>query len=449
MSANAQEEKDKLYALLQLEELARHAETLKELYFLIVNETRQLVNYRQAFLFTASGLSGKTYKVETASSIAVIDSNEPYIVWLNGILENLQQTKNLANILKLDAVSCPDQYKQDWKEYSLPFVIWVPLQLHDGTSLGGLWMTKESPWNDNEVILLKRLSDSYAHSISALAGKKKVLRKPDRIRYITWVLVLSVFLASFIPVRISALAPVEIVAKNPIIVSAPIDGVVRELAKDPNTLVTKGETLLYFEDTDLRNEVAIAKKTLSVTQAELRKASQAAFGDKASKSDIAILKSQVELRQSELDYANDLLSRVVVKAEDQGLLIYSDKDDWKGRPVKVGERIVEIADPNKVKLKIELAVADAILLVENAEVEIFLDIAPLDSLSAIITHASYRAHVTSNDVLAYKLDAEFIEQNPGLRIGLQGTAKIYGEKVSLFFYLFRRPISALRQLFGL
>jgi len=35
------------------------------------------------------------------------------------------------------------------------------------------------------------------------------------------------------------------------------------------------------------------------------------------------------------------------------------------------------------------------------------------------------------------------------RIGWQGSAKIYGERVTLFTYLFRRPISAIRPWIGL
>ena len=35
------------------------------------------------------------------------------------------------------------------------------------------------------------------------------------------------------------------------------------------------------------------------------------------------------------------------------------------------------------------------------------------------------------------------------RIGLRGTAKIYGEKVTLFYYLARRPLAAARQFLGL
>ena len=34
------------------------------------------------------------------------------------------------------------------------------------------------------------------------------------------------------------------------------------------------------------------------------------------------------------------------------------------------------------------------------------------------------------------------------RLGLRGTARIHGEPVSLFYYLFRRPIVTFRQLTG-
>lgn len=449
MATDNQDEKAKLYVLLQLEEMARKAESEQALYFLAVNDSRKLINYRQSFLFSASGINQKKFKVETASSISVIDSNEPFIVWLNDMVAEVQKTKNVASIIQLDASSCPEKHQQEWQEYSLPFVLWSPLQLPDNSVIGGIWFARETPWNENEILLIKRLTDSYAHALGALKGKNKILRKTGVSRYLSWGIPLALLAISFIPVRISALAPVEIIAKDPAVISAPLDGVVEELLKEPNTLVKQGESLVLFEDTNLRNQYEIANKTLSVTLAELRKASQAAFGDRDSKSELAILKSQVELRQSELDYAKELLSYVELKASEDGLLIYSDKDDWVGRPVRVGERIMEIADPENIKLKIELAVADSILLEEGADVEIFLDVSPLDSHAAKITHTAFNAKVTEEEVLAYRLDAEFVEETVDLRIGLQGTAKIYGEKVTLFFYLFRRPISALRQLFGL
>ena len=34
------------------------------------------------------------------------------------------------------------------------------------------------------------------------------------------------------------------------------------------------------------------------------------------------------------------------------------------------------------------------------------------------------------------------------RIGLRGTARVYGPRTTMFYFLFRRPITAMRQLIG-
>ena len=119
-----------------------------------------------------------------------------------------------------------------------------------------------------------------------------------------------------------------------------------------------------------------------------------------------------------------------------------------GKPVAVGERVMEIVDPDKVQFRISLPVDDAIVLTEGSEVEVFLHAEPLTSIQASITRTSYNAHLTPENNLAYRIDAEFVDEHPDARIGLQGSARVYGEQVSLFFYVFRRPISTLRQFFG-
>jgi hypothetical protein len=82
-------------------------------------------------------------------------------------------------------------------------------------------------------------------------------------------------------------------------------------------------------------------------------------------------------------------------------------------------------------------------------VSLFLNAHPLSSVPATVSHASYHAEVLPNNTLAYRVTAQLGEGSPELRIGWQGSAKIYGEHVSLFTYLFRRPISALRPWVGL
>ncbi len=253
----------------------------------------------------------------------------------------------------------------------------------------------------------------------------------------------------FLPVRLSTLAPAKVVAQDPVVVSAPMDGVVADILVSPNATVAEGQPILVYEDTNLRNQYEVAEMKLAVALAEYHKASQGAFLDAQSKAQVPLLKAEAELRETERDYAKELLDRVEVKAPRFGVLLYADKSDWIGRPVEVGQRIMEIADPTRIEVRIDLPVNDAIVLREGTDVRVFLDANPLETLPAKLTHASYHAEVLPGDRLAYRLTAQLTTSNPGVRIGWQGTAKIYGEDVSLFFLLFRRPISWIRQFLGL
>jgi hypothetical protein len=440
------EDQDSLSILLQLEATARSADTEKALQFLFVNETRRLVSFRQAFLFSAVQ---HRYRVEAASSISVLDRNSPLIRWLENISENLIDQNDLTMTQQFDIEICPETERDNWKEYSLPFVLWVPLVLADKTLLGGLWLVKETRWRTSEITLVERLAGTYAHAWAALVGRKRIGNESPGRRKLAWGVVAALVLVNFLPVRLSAIAPVEIVPNEPVIVSAPMDGVIKEIPAQPNTFVAEGDVIFIYEDTNLRNSYEIAKKSYEVAVARLRKATQGAFQDSRIKAQMSLLKAESELKETELNFAKELLGQVVVVAKKDGLLLYSEKSDWVGRPVSLGQRIMEVANPSNVKLKIDLPVSDAIVLREGVEVEIFLDINPLQSLSARVTHTGFNADLTPAGVLAYRIDAKFDEDLVDVRIGLQGSAKIYGEDVSLFFYLFRRPIASLRQFAGL
>jgi hypothetical protein len=64
-----------------------------------------------------------------------------------------------------------------------------------------------------------------------------------------------------------------------------------------------------------------------------------------------------------------------------------------------------------------------------------------------LQRAAYEAQPTPGGQLAYRLDARFDEAPP--RIGLRGTAKLFGERAPLALYLLRRPLAGLRQSVGL
>ena len=300
--------------------------------------------------------------------------------------------------------------------------------------------------------MLIPLAAAYGHAWSALApGATDLI---ERVRgYISRSrLVLAVttccVLAAFIPVPLSALAPAEIVASEPMLVTAPIDGVIEDVLAAPGAWVERGAPVVKYADVKLRNDAEVASRSRAVAEARYFKVVQSALATQKDMQDLATAKAELDVANAELGYANELLARSRIKAERAGLLIYSAKSDWVGKPVVTGEKLMEIGDPANSEIRIDLPVSDAIALKSGGSVSLFLDGDPLRAIDGTITRTSYRPVLTTEQQLAFRIHAKFDIEKPR-RIGSRGVARVNGETVSLWFYLFRRPMSAVRQRVGL
>ncbi|MBP2231001.1 multidrug resistance efflux pump [Azospirillum agricola] len=438
-----------LLLLLELQRQAWRLTAAAELRYHIVNQTRRLIAYRQAaFLALPPGRNRPA--LEAVSNIAVLEPNAPFARWLEDAARAVAAGPEGRTIHVVDPAALPPPVRAAWGEWGPAQALWCPLAGPDGVPRAGLWLGRDEPWTDGELLLLGHLAEGYGHAWWALAGKRA--RKPGPRRAVLPLLALALtggVLA--LPVPMSTLAPAEIRASDPVIVAAPLDGVIERFHVQPNETVAAGQPLFSFDATVLRSRHEVAAKGLTQAEAELLTASQAAFADPQTKARVGQLRAQVELRRAELGLARDLLDRVTVRAERAGLAVFTDTNDWLGKPVAVGERVLTLADPQAPEIDIQVAVGDALVLEEGSRVELFLNVDPLRPLRARLTHASYEAGLSAAGVLSYRVKAA-LEADPGQpppRIGLRGTAKILGERVPLALYLFRRPLALLRQTLGI
>jgi hypothetical protein len=430
--------------ILQLEADIRALAQENEIQFHLVNEVRRVIAYRQAFLIRDPAAP----RVSAISSMSMVDRNAPLVLWIESVVRALARDRSPARQAEFSLPAYGDADPEQAAEYPFPNFLWVPLADRSGKTFAGILLAREKPWRESEIAIAGRIADTYAHAWTALSGKTgRVRTKRAWLRRLWPVAVLAAVAAGFIPVPLTTLAPAEIVADDPEIVAAPLSGVIDRVEVAPNAPVKSGDVLFRFVDTELRNDYQVAEQALLVAQANVRKATQTSFVDPRAKRDLAVAEAELALAQARRDYARELLDRSVVTARDDGLAIYSDPDDWSGRPVTTGERVLEIADPSRIEVRIELAVDDSIALSEGARVRLFLDADPLNAIEARVVRAAYHAEPTPDRRLAYRVDARLTDDSIQ-RIGLRGTAQLYGEKVPLYFYLLRRPISALRQSTG-
>jgi multidrug resistance efflux pump len=192
----------------------------------------------------------------------------------------------------------------------------------------------------------------------------------------------------------------------------------------------------------------VAQKALEIAQADSQRAINKAFSDEQSRTELQVLVARVREKRAEVAYTSDLLNRLTINAPQGGVAVFASSDEWTGKPVQPGERIMVLADPSLIKVTIYVSPEDAVDLEPGAEVKVFLNINPLDPLMAKITRSSYEAQPQADGTLAYVVQAELMEGHGFPRIGLRGTAKIYAEEVTLAYYLFRKPVSFIRQRMG-
>jgi multidrug resistance efflux pump len=262
-------------------------------------------------------------------------------------------------------------------------------------------------------------------------------------------LCVAVIAAMFYPVPMTALAPMEVVPQGAFVVAAPIDGVIETIVPPPNSAVKKGDILVQYVDTVPRNELLVAEREVSVAEAKLRQFQQSSFVDETAKRELAAARAELKLKVAERDFAQDTYDKSQVRAARDGVAVYADRKEWVGKPVVTGQRILEIADADKVELRANLAVADVLDLKPGARVRVFLDGDPLKPLNARVVSASHQARVVEGQGLVYRIDATFDPGQPLPRPGVHGTAQLFSDKAPLGYYLFRRPLTWVRQKVGL
>ncbi len=438
-----------LVRLLRVEGEARATKTLADLRALIANEMPLLLRGRQCFVVAPGVVTGRL-EIVAGSALGQVDRSAPL----------LQAIELEVAKLAVDAASGAIQSVQLWQdadnqssirpnEYPFRAALWVPMQGPGMARIGGVLMLRDEPWLKNDVVLAQRLGVSFAHAWHwhlAPATRFKPLRFDRKRAAIGGVVAFAI--AGF-PVSLTTLAPMEIVAREPFVVTAPMDGIIESIPVAPSSVVAKGDVLVRFSATMLKNRFQVAEREVEVADSRVKKTMLAAVSDMRARHDLVVAQAELTVKIAERDFARDMLGRTVVTAERAGLAVFGDKRDLLGRPAATGERIMEIADPSEVDIRIGVPVADAISLGDDKRAKIFLDSSPLAPRAASVITSDYHAKPQDGGGIAFRVTARFDDQDQPPRLGSRGTAQLYGGRVPAIYYVLRRPLTTLRQWVGL
>ena len=456
--------------VLELGRRARAASSAQELGFLLVNNTHALAPYRQAALWLSQE------GVRTLSGVVQAEANAPYVLWLELLFLHLA-TSSLATppgpaVRTVTAEDLPEALAAEWAEWWPAHALWLAMPAQDNATpdttpnllpIAALLLVRDEPWPEDVQAWLREWSNTWWHAFHALhhprvrslrAGwtglkthfSQQAQRKWWQQNSVRWGAVILAMLC--LPVRLTVLAPGELVPSHPLVVRAPLDGVVDAFHIQPNQVVKKGQPLFSFDEVLIQSKLEVAEQTLATAETEFRQASQQALLDAKYRAQLALLQGKIEEKHAEVEYLRQQLLRARVLAPGDGVALLDDPSEWIGKPISTGERIMRIAEPADTEVEAWLPLADAVALEPGSEVTLYLNASPLSPVAARVRYMAHDAVQRPDGMYAYRVRATLAEPIQH-RVGLKGTAKLYSGWVPVVYWMMRRPLAFVRTTVGI
>lgn len=438
---------DRLFILLALQRQAQEVTSLDALSHIITNETLKIVPYKQAVFWRAEGTS---VFIKSVSGNAALDEKSSYALALKKVIKKyafLQADGGFDN-QNIQSFS-PEDMAAEGSDFKNHVVLIIFKTAQEGV-LGGLWLERDSAFENAELKILSELAVTYSHALvtAKLRDNSVFLETLKRLKKLQLYIFAAVIVALFIPVRLSITAPAEIIAENPVIISTPFEGTLENILVQPGDHVKKGQVIAEMDKINLSAKLDRTSQELDIAKANLSRLSRESLSSPEKKIELKKLEADIAVKNIEYVYALDMMERSDIKAPQDGVAIFADKNILQGKPVRMGQKVMMIADPKESELLIRVPVEAMIPLSSDARVKFFLNVSPLKGRKAKIRSIGYQASQDADGLLTYKIHAHLDEDIKDVRIGWKGTGKIYGERVIFGYALLRRPLASLRELLG-
>ncbi|MCC8180021.1 MAG: HlyD family efflux transporter periplasmic adaptor subunit [Planctomycetes bacterium] len=429
----------RLVALQQLTQTAIAAETERELHFIMLNRTAALFSFDRATLWR---VRAAPRLVGVSGAVAINPDSEQASAARN-VVASLPAAGD-ATVLSGDAL--PSGLGADTS------LLWLPLPVEGKPAYGMLFERLASPgWTDADIKAMAPVAGIFSGALRLFnrrqPWRRRMTAEKKRIALLAGLFAAALALLMVrMPLRI--VAPCEVVATRPLPVNAPIDGVIREVLVRPGQDGAAAEPLFTYDDDALLDEVSVAQKQVELARSNLERIMALALVDLGARSEARLLDNRLAQDEVRLQSALRRAGHAIVVAPGAGTVIMGDPAELAGRPVNIGDAILRIADQADNRLRIWLPQDDRIEFSAAREVKVFLNADAGRSRRARLDYVAAHAQQGQDGIYGFMAEADWLGGTGGIKLGLRGTAVLYGDDVPLGYWLIRKPLAAVRRFLG-
>jgi multidrug efflux pump subunit AcrA (membrane-fusion protein) len=226
------------------------------------------------------------------------------------------------------------------------------------------------------------------------------------------------------------------------VLSAPVDGFVQQVHARAGDTVRAGQALIDLADQDLQLERQSWQSQLAQHLDGLATAQA-----RADRAQLVLLQNRADEAQAQLELVDERLQRARLVAPFDAIVVQGDWSQQLGAPVKEGAELLTLAPNGRFRVIVEIDERDIAQMERAAATplqgSLTLSALPWDTLPLRVTRISPMAKAVEGRNV-FDVEAELLSPPPGLRPGLQGSARIATQPASPLLHLLRRGLGALR-----
>ncbi|NNL67863.1 MAG: HlyD family efflux transporter periplasmic adaptor subunit, partial [Myxococcales bacterium] len=244
-------------------------------------------------------------------------------------------------------------------------------------------------------------------------GPDRTLAKAVLATAASLIVILAIFPATY---RVGARATLEGRVQRARV--AGVEGYLAEANARAGDVVREGDVLARLDDRDL----GLARRRRLSEKTQLEQSYREALAAR-DRSQVSILRAQIEQADAKLALVDERLARTEVVAPFDGVVLEGDLDQSLGSPVELGSVLFEIAPLDGYRIVLEVDGRDIAQLEPGQSGRLALSGLPGETLPLAVERITPVS--TSEDGRHFfRVEATLEEPHDGLRPGMEGLAKV-------------------------
>ncbi len=401
---------------------------------------------------------GRELKLYALSHSARYESRQNLIKRIEAAIEEaVDQKETLVYPAADNSTFMLQAHEELTKNHGGSYICTVPL-IHHGQVTGGVIFERSSAataFTPETTELCEQLSALFAPILEfrrlndrPLSEKTKDLLKSAAsgvfgsghlgVKFVAAMSVLAVMTLTMVQwnYRVSSNSVLEGTIER--VITAPEEGYIKDAPARPGDLVSAKQTLATLDDRDLKLE----KLKWSGKQKQIAKEYREALAGR-DRSQIGILRAQLDQAQAQLEILEKKLERTVIAAPIGGVVVSGDFTRALGSPVERGQIMYKVSPLDQYRVLLDVDESDVAELSVGMKGELTLAAAAEETFEIVVDKITPVSEA-GDGANYFQVEASLVETPQFLRPGMQGVSKIEIGERRLIWVLTHKLVDWLR-----